>query len=312
MFQGFLPVDKPVGARSSDCVDRIKHALGRGVKVGHGGTLDSTACGALVMLIGGATRLSAYVMAMPKAYRAVVRFGAETSTCDASGSITTEGDASKISDAVVDGILPSFIGWRMQTPPEVSAVRVNGVRAHKIFRSGGEPDIKPRPVFIESIKRSGSVSANREAEFLIVCGKGTYVRAIARDIGRRLGCPAHIASLRREAVGPFRAEESLRLGDSSAMSRGEILSNLKPLDFLENFLPRYSVSSEYEAALLAGREIPFTAARRETPGDRPPWDTVLVAGGSVVAVAGLGRSGRAVLMRPRVNIMRTDCGGIGQ
>jgi tRNA U55 pseudouridine synthase TruB len=179
---------------------------------------------------------------------------------------------------------------------------VNGVRAHKIFRSGGEPAIKPRPVFIESIKRISYISENHEAEFLIRCGKGTYVRAIARDIGRRLGCFAHVASLRRESVGPFRAGESLRSGGDFGVSGGDILQYIKPLCFLENFLPRYSIGAEGEAALSSGREISFAEARRETAGDHPPDDAVLVVGDSLVTIASLTRQEGKTLIRPRVNI----------
>ncbi|MCL2683818.1 MAG: tRNA pseudouridine(55) synthase TruB, partial [Synergistaceae bacterium] len=202
MFQGFLPIDKPVGMRSAGCVELIKRIVGR-VKAGHGGTLDSTACGVIVLLLGGATRLSSLVMQMPKIYRAVLKLGTETTTCDYSGEGTISGDASGVTDEDVDAAIPSFMGWRMQVPPEVSAVHVGGRRAHEIFRSGGVPDIEPRPIFIESISRVENLSENHEVELLIRCGKGTYIRALARDMGRRLGCRAHIASLRREAVGPF-------------------------------------------------------------------------------------------------------------
>ena len=157
MFQGFLPINKPVGMRSTGCVERIKRILGRGVKVGHGGTLDSTACGVLVLLLGGATRLSSLVMQMPKTYRTVIKLGSETTTCDYSGETTIFGDAGGVTDEDVDDVLPSFLGWRIQIPPEVSAVHVGGRRAYEIFHSGGSPDIKPRPVFIESVRRVGNL-----------------------------------------------------------------------------------------------------------------------------------------------------------
>ena len=197
MFQGLLPVDKPLGLRSSRCVELVKALAGKGTKVGHGGTLDSSASGVLVLLLGGATRASGYVMSMPKTYRAVVRIGAETTTCDYTGQITGLGDFSRVKESDIDEVIPSFIGWRMQVPPEISAVHVNGRRAHRISRAGCKPEIPPRPVFVESIRREGVISDDRDVELLIRCGKGTYVRSIARDIGRRLGCMAHVAGLRR-------------------------------------------------------------------------------------------------------------------
>ncbi|MDR2780453.1 MAG: tRNA pseudouridine(55) synthase TruB, partial [Synergistaceae bacterium] len=203
MFQGLLPIDKPLGLRSSQCVELVKKLTGGGAKVGHGGTLDSSASGMLVLLLGGATRASGYVMLMPKTYSAVVRLGAETTTCDYTGHITRLKDFRGVKESDIDEIVPSFIGWRMQTPPEISAVHVNGRRAHKISRAGGKPEIPPRPVFVESIRRDGAISGDGCVRLLIRCGKGTYVRSIARDIGRRLGCLAHVAALRRLSVGPF-------------------------------------------------------------------------------------------------------------
>ena len=302
MFQGFLPINKPVGMRSSGCVEQIKRVLGRGVKTGHGGTLDSTARGVLVLLLGGATRLSSFVMQMPKTYRAVIKLGAETTTCDYSGEPTIFGDAKDVTGEDVDAALPSFMGWRTQIPPEVSAVHVGGRRAHEIFRSGGVPDIKPRPVFIESIRRVGGPSENREVKLLIRCGKGTYIRALARDIGRRLGCGAHIASLRREAIGPFTESCSLFV-ENGFDNRGEIEGAILPIDFLGRFLPRYTIGEEDERILSAGREIPLTRAKRETSGEYCPFSTILAAGSSLITIGGLSLSG-ITMIKPRINIER--------
>ena len=303
MLQGFLPIHKPIGMRSAGCVERIKRILGRGVKVGHGGTLDSTAWGVLVLLLGGATRLSSFVMQMPKTYRAVIKLGMETTTCDYSGEPTILGNADGVTDEDVDSVIPSFIGWRMQVPPEVSAVHVGGRRAHEIFRSGDVPAIEPRPVFIESIRRVGSLSENREVELLVGCGKGTYIRALARDVGHRLGCRAHIASLRRETVGPFSVENSLFI-DEDFDSRDEIEAAILPADFLGVFLPRYAVNDDDERALSAGVEIPLSRARRETFGEYCPDSTILTGGNSFITVGDLKSSGVSMI-KPRINIERT-------
>jgi tRNA pseudouridine(55) synthase len=301
MFQGFLPINKPIGMRSAGCVERIKRILGRGVKVGHGGTLDSTASGVLVLLLGGVTRLSSFVMQMPKIYRAVMKLGAETTTCDYSGEPTIFGDAGGVTGEDIDVVLPSFMGWRMQVPPEVSAVHVGGRRAHEIFRSGGAPDLEPRPVFIESISRVGSLSEDGEAELLIRCGKGTYIRALVRDIGKRLGCRAHIASLRREAVGPFVANHALSLGES-VETRDDIEASIYPIDCLGGFLARYAVGEDDERLLSTGREIPLSHATRETSGECCPDSTIFIVGNSFITIGGLKPSGGVIMIKPQINI----------
>ena len=307
MLQGFLPINKPVGMRSTACVEQIKRILGRGVKTGHGGTLDSTACGVLVLLLGGATRLSSFVMQTPKTYRAVIKLGSETTTCDYSGEPIIFGDAGGVTGEDIDGALPSFLGWRMQVPPDISAVRVNGRRAHNISRSGGVPDIKPRPVFIESIRRVGNFSAAPEdckVELLIRCGKGTYIRSLARDLGRKLGCRAHIASLKREAAGPFTESNALLL-EPDFDSREKILSAILPIDFLGGFLPLYKVCGEGERALAAGKEIPFSRAARETYGDSCPDSIILAKGKSLISVGAL-KASRVTMIKPQINIEKIN------
>ena len=303
MFQGLLPVDKPLGLRSSSCVELVKRLVGKGTKVGHGGTLDSSASGMLVLLLGGVTRASSYVMLMPKAYRAVVRLGAETTTCDYTGQITDVGDFRGVKESDIDEIIPSFIGWRMQVPPEISAVHVNGRRAHRISRAGGKPEIPPRPVFVESIRRAGAISDDGGVEFLIRCGKGTYVRSIARDIGRRLGCMAHVAALRRLSVGPFSVDEALALDENFLpASKGDLLSAIRPLHSLERFLPRYSVNADDASFLADGRAVPFSRAARLTFGRQCPDETVMICSGPRVTIGNLTRNGPRVSIMPRVNI----------
>jgi tRNA U55 pseudouridine synthase TruB len=188
----------------------------------------------------------------------------------------------------------------MQVPPEVSAVHVGGRRAHEIFRSGGVPDIESRPVFIESIHRAGSLSENREVELLIRCGKGTYIRALARDMGRRLGCGAHIASLRREAIGPFEADRALAI-DEDFRTPDQIKAAILPIDFLGKFLPRYTVSGEDERNLSAGREIPLSRAKRKTSGECCP-DSTIIAGGSSHMTVGSLRPSATTMIKPQINI----------
>ncbi|GHV49721.1 tRNA pseudouridine synthase B [Synergistales bacterium] len=300
----FIIIDKPVGERSTSCVENVRRALGQGVKAGHGGTLDSSASGVLVLLVYGSTRLSGVVMSMPKVYRTVVRLGFETTTCDYDGEkIISEfpNRPEDVREEDMDSALFSFIGWRMQYPPKVSAVHVNGRRAHDIFRAGGDPDIEPRPVFIESIERLGKISEGC-AELRVSCGKGTYIRSIARDLGRSLGCGAHIASLVRERVGVFDLNEALRYDSKYPPSRAELIGALRGLDILENFLPSYTLPGAGSRALSNGIAVRFSDAERRSFGSFPPRGEVSFSGEDFFSVAHMERRGSLTYAVPDINI----------
>ncbi|MDR1965151.1 MAG: tRNA pseudouridine(55) synthase TruB [Synergistaceae bacterium] len=301
MFQGLLPIDKPLGLRSSYCVEQVKKILGKGTKVGHGGTLDSSASGVLVLLLGGATRLFSLVMNMPKTYSAVVRLGAETTTCDGTGEIISSGDSESVTEEDLDAAAVSFLGWRMQTPPEVSAVHVKGRRAHEIFRAGGSPEMLPRQVFIESIRRIGAIS-NSEARFQIKCGKGTYVRAIARDIGRSLGCRAHIVSLRREAVGFFSLSQALCPGENFSVPKDDLVSAVRPVSEMERFLPCYRVGEGDSSRMADGVRVDISGAARLTFGDRCPDNGAMAVSEKWMSVGRLEPAERGMTMTPEINL----------
>lgn len=258
---GILPLDKPVGMRSTACAEAARRVLGGKIKVGHGGTLDSTASGLLLLLIGPATRLSSYIMEIPKCYETVVRFGVETVTDDASGDIISETEADSVTDAAIDGLLPAFIGWRMQEPPQISAVHVRGERAHKLVRGGMSLPIKPKPVFIRKIERLGTVS-QATVPLRISCRKGTYIRSLARDMGRRLGCGAHVQSLRRIASGPFGADNALNVGEMIGMNAPELEKHILPLDSLCNVSARYIADESLRRMMLNGRAQSLEQLRR--------------------------------------------------
>ncbi|MDR3280596.1 MAG: tRNA pseudouridine(55) synthase TruB [Synergistaceae bacterium] len=303
MFQGLISIDKPVGLRSSYCVEQLKKIIDKRTKIGHGGTLDSSASGVLVMLLGGATRLSDLVMRMPKIYRAVLRLGCETSTCDYTGDMTETGNHERVAETDIDGLIPSFLGWRMQTPPEVSAVHVGGRRAHEIFRSGVAPDIKPRPVFIESIVRAGGISRDGRVELSIRCGKGAYVRAIARDMGRALGCGAHIASLRREAVGFFSLAGSLTWREKPSDMKDELISSIQPIESMDRFIPCYTVNDSGAERLANGMGIPpLSLVSRESDGVKCPESAVMIRSASLVSLGRIETTCRGVAIMPEINI----------
>lgn len=302
MLTGFLALDKPVGVRSTACVEKVRRAAGRSVKVGHGGTLDSSARGLLVILLGGATRLSNLVMQMPKIYRAVIALGAETTTCDATGERLSCVDWRYVDETAIERMLPAFLGWRMQVPPQISAVHVDGRRAHEMARGGEIPQIEPRPVFIEKIERLSSLSNEGKFVLKVRCGKGTYVRSIARDLGRALGCGAHIAALSRESVGPLRLSEAWHPDDQFSISRNELLSMVQPLAVMEKFLPCYCLPDAEMAKLASGLGACATDAFRISAGDRSPARVIVARSESLFSVCKAEyREGRLSLS-PETNI----------
>ncbi|MDR1580586.1 MAG: tRNA pseudouridine(55) synthase TruB [Synergistaceae bacterium] len=302
MFQGFISINKPVGLRSSTCVEKVKRILGNKTKVGHGGTLDSSAGGVLVMLLGASTRLSGYVMRMPKTYRAVLKLGSETTTCDYTGDVTAAGDTQNIRESDIDSVIPRFLGWRMQTPPDISAIHVKGRRAHEIRRSGGTPDLAARPVFIKSVRREGPISSEGELSLAINCGKGVYVRAIARDMGRMLGCRAHIASLTRLAIGPFALENALRVDEDFSVRGDDMASAVFPPESLGSYLPLYSAGESDASKLAQGRTVMFSGLRRETCGAYCPGETIIISRRNAMTVGTLGRTGGTTVVKPEINI----------
>lgn len=215
----FVIVDKSAGMTSHDVVARIRRIYNER-RVGHSGTLDPDATGVLVVGIGAANRLFSRFEDC-KQYEATIRFGATTTTLDASGDVLEQFDMNVDADDLLS-VLPRFIGDVEQIPPMVSAVHVDGKRLHQLAREGKEVERQPRPVRIDSIVvtavRSGP---NSEADLVVDCGGGTYIRSLAADIGTALGGGAHLSTLRRTRVGPFTGGHAHTRGDRSR-SRGRI------------------------------------------------------------------------------------------
>jgi tRNA pseudouridine 55 synthase len=295
-----LPIDKPLGVRSTRCVELFRRFFGRDVKIGHGGTLDSSASGLLVLLVGGATRLSNLIMQMPKVYLATFQLGTETTTCDATGEAVAQADYSSLREADADEALPAFLGWRMQVPPDVSAVHVGGRRAHALFREGGKPEVSPRPVFVERIERTAPLVEGR-LTLRIHCGKGTYVRSIARDIGRKLGCGAHVAALRRERIGPFAVNDAFA-PDADLSNVEACEAHLLRPSSISAFLPAYALTDEQGAHMGNGRKIPFNGMKRFSFGQRCPDDRALFSADTLCSVAQLRFDHNPVLLEPETNI----------
>lgn len=198
-ISGWLIIDKPAGVTSSDVVNKLRWCY-QAQKAGHGGTLDPDATGILPIAFGEATKLLPFLEDTLKTYEFWVKWGAETQTDDASGEVLHRSENARPNRADIIARLPQYHGEIMQTPPQVSAVKINGQRAYDLAREGVDVDIKARPLWVEELTMIDEDEGR--AKFLMRCGKGGYVRAIARDLGRDLGVYGHVASLRRlETLG---------------------------------------------------------------------------------------------------------------
>jgi tRNA pseudouridine55 synthase len=249
-YDGLLVLDKPGGVTSRDAVDVALRWFPRRTRMGHTGTLDPLATGVLVLCLGAATRLAEYVQRMGKTYRAELRLGARSDTDDADGVITSVATAAPPDVAAVAACLSGFVGAIEQTPPAYSAAKVAGRRAYDLARQGQQVDLRSRIVHIYGIDvlHYEYPSLNLEVR----CGKGTYIRALARDLGERLGCGALVQSLRRTCVGPFTVDDAVTPGAEAASA----VARLRPLEEAVAELPRVVVTDEEVRRLCQGQALP--------------------------------------------------------
>ena len=247
---GWLLVDKPSGITSSAVVNKVKWAFDA-AKVGHAGTLDPAATGVLAVALGEATKTVPYITDALKCYRFRVRFGQATNTDDAEGFVTSQSEL-RPTDAQIEGALAGFRGNIMQVPPQFSAVKIDGARAYDLAREGEVFDIQARPLWVESL----TVIARPDMDHVdleMVCGKGGYVRAIARDLGAQLGALGHVAWLRREWSGPFDAQNGISLAQIDALAKTpELDQYLQPLEIALADLTELPCSPEGAAKLKNG------------------------------------------------------------
>jgi tRNA pseudouridine55 synthase len=262
---GILNLDKPAGLTSHDCVARVRKAL-RIKRIGHAGTLDPMATGALPLCIGQATRISEYLMNGRKTYRAEVAFGAETDSQDATGEFLRTFDASGLRREDLEAARLRFVGDLLQIPPMVSAVHHEGRRLYELARQGIEVEREPRPVTVYDLRiLSFTEGATPRAEIEVACSSGTYVRTLAHDIGQALGCGAFLSSLRRTASGGFAAEDALPLEEVETAARaGKLASRLISMrEALRNY-PEFLLSEEQAEEIRHGRPLPCAAPFEET------------------------------------------------
>lgn len=283
---GLLIADKPGGMTSHDVVSRARRLLGTR-KIGHAGTLDPMATGVLVLGVERATKLLGHLAMDTKAYLATLRLGVSTSTEDADGQVQAEQDASAVPEAAVRSGTAALTGEIEQVPSAVSAVKVNGRRAYELAREGHEVQLEPRPV---TVSRFDVLAVHRnerttDVDVLVECSSGTYVRALARDLGARLEVGAHVAQLRRTRVGPFGLAAARTL--EQLAERPELSLDLDRS--VETGFERRNVDARTARALAHGQPVPAA----EVPGTYGVFDPQ----GSVVAlVRDEGRKAKPVLV----------------
>jgi tRNA pseudouridine55 synthase len=250
---GWVVLDKPMGMTSTQAVGAVRR-LFEAQKAGHAGTLDPLATGILPIALGEATKTVPFAVEGEKAYRFTVRFGVETDTDDAEGKVVRTSDVLPTLEEI-ESVLPDFTGEISQVPPAFSAIKVDGERAYDLARAGEDVVLEPRWIVVEDLRlvdMPDAATAVLEAE----CGKGTYVRALARDIGRVLGSAGHVIALRRTRVGPFDEQMSVQLAAlHDAAEAGDIGRLLQPVETALDDLPGLSVSSGDAASLSRGQAV---------------------------------------------------------
>ncbi|HDR29053.1 tRNA pseudouridine(55) synthase TruB [Rhodovulum sp.] len=249
-ISGWLVVDKPAGITSNAVVNKVRWAFGAR-KAGHAGTLDPAATGVLAVALGEATKTVPYITDALKAYRFTVRFGIATNTDDAEGEVIATSDLRPTDDEIRKA-LTGFVGDIAQVPPQFSAVKIDGERAYALARAGEEVEIAPRPLYVESLEMVERPDADH-AVLEMICGKGGYVRSVARDLGQILGCQGHVTELRRVWSGPFEAEDGISIEQIEALAKTPALDeHLRPLEDGLAELPELRTTAEGAARLRNG------------------------------------------------------------
>ena len=259
-IHGWLIVDKPVGVTSTAVVNKARWAF-QAQKAGHGGTLDPLATGLLAIAFGEATKTVAIAQEALKTYRFTVRLGQRTATDDTEGDVIGSSDA-RPTDTEIEAALAPFIGDIMQIPPQFSAVKVEGERAYDLARDGVEMELEARPLWVESLTLVARPDGDH-ADLEMVCGKGGYVRSIARDLGEALGCHGHVSSLRRVAVGVFTLDGALAFDQLDRIREEGGDAHLRPLQDGLTDLPEVKVRQGEATRLRNGNPAPVTYADLE-------------------------------------------------
>ncbi|NDL59281.1 tRNA pseudouridine(55) synthase TruB [Phytoactinopolyspora mesophila] len=253
---GLVIADKPAGMTSHGVVGRIRRLAGTR-RVGHAGTLDPLATGVLVVGVGRATRLLGHLALTEKVYEATIRLGASTVTDDSEGEVTSQADASNVDEASIRGEMAALTGEIRQVPSAVSAIKVDGVRSYHRVRSGEEVELKAREVTVSrfdalDVRPAGTFI---DVDVVVECSSGTYIRALARDVGAALGVGGHLTALRRTRVGPYTADQARTLEELQEKFE------LTPLDVAAAAVfPRLDVDADTARHVAHGAPLPRTGA----------------------------------------------------
>ena len=287
---GWVVLDKPLGLGSTQAVGKVRW-LFAAEKAGHGGTLDPLATGVLPIALGEATKTVPFIMDGHKEYRFTLRFGEARATDDGEGDVTATSDVRPIDEAIRTA-LGRFIGDIEQMPPAFSALKIGGQRAYDLARAGEPVELKPRTVTIDRLELLARPDADH-ADFVVGCGKGTYIRSLGRDLARALGTVGHLSALRRTAVGPFREEAAISLPKLEALGHiPPLLGALVPVATALDDIPALALTGTQADRLRHGQPVLLTR-------DAPPSGTLVRAetGSKLVALV---RSDGAALQPVRV------------
>ncbi len=257
-ISGWIVVDKPAGMTSTGVVNKVRWAM-QAKKAGHAGTLDPDATGVLAVALGEATKTVPYITDALKAYRFTVRLGQATNTDDAEGEVTATSET-RPDDEAIKAALGGFVGEIMQVPPKFSAVKIDGERAYKRARDGEEFEVAARPLWVEELLLTDRPDADH-VELEMTCGKGGYVRSVARDLGEVLGCHGHVVQLRRIWSGPFEVENAITLDEVDRLAHDPALDAfVLPLEEGLADLPRVECLEVAAVKLRNGNPGPVIAA----------------------------------------------------
>ena len=280
-IHGWVNIDKPKGISSAKAVAIVMRVF-NATKAGHGGTLDPLASGVLPIALGEATKTVSFAMGQQKSYEFELAWGSETSTDDGEGSVTRQSDH-RPDAAAIDAALVHYQGHIQQVPPVYSAIKVDGKRAYDLARKAGDDEaaitLESRQIYIESFRRIAS--DQNHARFYVACGKGAYIRALARDLGRDLGTAAHVTALRRLSVGQFHADHAISLDFLEKLPHSAAaLEHLHPVVSALDDIPALPISGNEATKLRHGQTLPAISASAQ---DR---FQALLTGATAIAMEG--------------------------
>ena len=253
-INGWINLDKPLGMTSTQAVGKVRRIF-NAQKAGHAGTLDPLASGILPIALGEATKTIPYIQDSLKTYSFTIKWGEQRSTDDREGEVMATSDVRPASKAI-EAALPSYTGHIQQIPPQFSAIKIDSQRAYDLARDGQKVDLKYREVYIEELELLDA--RQDEADFKMICGKGTYVRSLARDLAQDLGSVGHISWLRRDDVGPFKLEDTISLDILEGLSNSSALNEaLLPLERALDDILALDIRDHEAASLRNGQALSF-------------------------------------------------------